>query len=313
MPNLISRLIEPHYPSSAVGLEKDLVSVVHLEKARGGACRIRNAATIEIAESLIQPSFDNPNLENPTQLAEILRQLVTSVGLIRQKRWSVALPEASARTLVLIMEPETSAGELQEVLKWKIERGFAAEVADLSIAKEKLEKDAQGRDRYLVIAVRRTVLADYERVFESLGWRVGLVLPRHIGESQWLARNGSHGDALLLSGSPQGFTAVIFRGKQPLIVRSVSCTPEECEDELYRLLLFYRDRRTDGQEAMANLTRLMVLGEGLPKQRVGAIVNETVGGDLRVLEAEDLGLLLPTRDLSFDAIAAPAGLATLSI
>ncbi len=313
MPNLVSRFIEPHYPSSAIGLEKGIVSVVHLERARGGACRIRNAATFDVAESLIQPSFDNQNLENPAQLADILKQLVTSVGLMRQKRWSVALPESSARTMVLIMEADTAGGELQEVLRWKIERSFGAEVDELSLAKDKLVKDAQGRDRYLVIAVRRVVLAEYERVFESLGWRAGLLLPRHIGESQWLTRNGSTGDALLLSGSDQGFTAVFYRGKQPLIVRTVSCTPEECEDELYRLMLFYRDRRADADESATQLSRLVVLGDTLPKQRVGAIVNETLGGDLRVLEAEDLGLMIPTRDLSFDAIAGPAGLATLSL
>jgi len=56
----------------------------------------------------------------------------------------------------------------------------------------------------------------------------------------------------------------------------------------------------------------MVIGEGLTKERVSEIVNETTGGDLRPLEADDLGLHLPGRDLSFDAIAAPAGLATLS-
>ena len=56
----------------------------------------------------------------------------------------------------------------------------------------------------------------------------------------------------------------------------------------------------------------MVLGEGVRKERVCRLVNETTGGDLHLLEAEELGLLLPTRDLSFDAIAAPAGLAALS-
>ncbi len=55
----------------------------------------------------------------------------------------------------------------------------------------------------------------------------------------------------------------------------------------------------------------MVIGEGITKQRAGEIVNETTGGDLRPLEAEDLGLQLPSRDFSFDSIAAPAGLATL--
>jgi hypothetical protein len=261
---------------------------------------------------LIQPSFDDVNLPNPSQLAEVLRQLATSVGLMRQKRWSIALPQGAARTLVLTMEQPAQGAELQEVLKWKMERGFGAEVDDLSIAREKLIKDAQGRDRYLTIALKRSVLSEYERVFESLGWRAGLILPRHIGESQWLIRNGAVGDSLLLSRSDHGFTAVIFRGKQPLIVRTVTCTPEEGEDELYRLLLFYRDRQTDGQDEEPRLSRLMVLGQGVRKEHVCALVNETIGGDLRVLEAEDLGLLLPTRDLSFDAIAAPAGLATLS-
>lgn len=312
MPNLFSRIVDPWYPSSAIGFEKGVLSVVHLERGRGSTCRIRNAATFNIADSLIQPSFDDTNIENPAQVADILKQLVASVGLMRQKRWSIALPEASARTLVLTMESQTQGGELQEVLQWKIERGFGAELGELSIAKEKLQKDTQGRDRYLVVAVRRTVLGEYERLFDSLGWRAGLILPRHIGESQWLIKNGGAGDALLLSGSDHGFTAVIFRGKQPLILRTVSCTPEEYDDELYRLLLFYRDRRADVDGDGANISRLMVLGEGLHKERVGEIVNETTGGDLRPLDAEDLGLQLPTRDLSFDAIAAPAGLATLS-
>ncbi len=113
---------------------------------------------------------------------------------------------------------------------------------ELSISKERLQKDAQGRDRYLVIAVKKSILAEYEAVLESLGWRAGLILPRHLGEAQWLVRNGSVGDSLLLSGSSQGFTGVIFRDKHPLIVRTVTCTEDEFEDEFYRLLLFYRDR-----------------------------------------------------------------------
>ena len=77
--------------------------------------------------------------------------------------------------------------------------------------------------------------------------------------------------------------------------------------------MFYRDRSTpEGMESGRGLTRLMVIGEGITKQRAGEIVNETTGGDLQPLEAEDLGLQLPSRDFSFDSIAAPAGLATLS-
>ena len=315
MPNLLSRLIDPWYPATAIGLEKGVASVVQLEPVKGSTCKLRRAATFNIAESLIRPSFDEPNIENTAQLATVLNELATSAGLLRQKRWSLSLPEATTRTLVLTMESQLqSAGELQEVLKWKVERGFGAALEELSISRDRLQKDSQGRDRYLVIAVKKAILAEYERVLESLGWRAGLILPRHLGEAQWLVRNGTAGDSLLLSGSSQGFTGVIFRDKHPLIVRTVTATQEEFEDEFYRLLLFYRDRSAASDVAgnPLGLTRLMIIGEGITKQRASEIVNDTTGGDLRPLEAEDLGLQLPSSEFSFDSIAAPAGLATLS-
>lgn len=313
MANLLSRLIDPWYPATALGLEKGVASVVQLERTRGSACKLRRAATFNIDESFVSPSFDEQNIANGAQLAAVLKDLATGAGLLRQKRWSLSLPEATTRTLVMTMESQSqSAAEAQEVLRWKIERGFGAALEELSISKDRLQKDTQGRDRYLVIAVRKAILAEYEAVLDMLGWRAGLILPRHLGEAQWLVRNGAAGDSLLLSGSSQGFTGVIFRDKHPLIVRAVTCTEDEFEDEFYRFLLFYRDRSVPETGAGQGLARLMVIGEGITKQRASEIVNETTGGDLRPLQAEDLGLQLPNREFSFDSIAAPAGLATLS-
>ncbi|HYK19145.1 MAG TPA: hypothetical protein VEV42_00305 [Pyrinomonadaceae bacterium] len=313
MPNLFSRLIDPWYPTTAIGLEKGVASVVQLERTKGSTCKLRRGATFSIAESLLRPSFDEPNIQNGPQLASVLNELATSAGLLRQKRWSLSLPEATARTLVLTMETQAqSNAELQEVLQWKIERGFGARLDELSISRERLQRDTQGRERYLVVGVKNTILAEYEALLDSLGWRAGLILPRHLGEAQWLMRNGAAGDSLLLSASSQGFTGVIFRDKHPLIVRTVTCAEDEFEDEFYRFLLFYRDRSAPEVGQGHGLLRLMVIGEGITKARAGEIVNETTGGDLRPLEAQDLGLQLPSRDFNFDSIAAPAGLATLS-
>jgi hypothetical protein len=308
---LLSKLVSPWYPTNALGLERGLASVVELERTRNNSALVRRAASVGLDESLIRPSFEETNIANPSELAAIISELSASAGLVKQKRWSVALPEGSTRTAILLLETAPgSNSELEEILTWKMERTFGVALDELSISREKLPPDAQGRARYLIVAARLAVLDEYETVFRTLGWRTGMLLPRHICEGQWLTTNGAQGDGLLLSSSEQGFTALVFRGKQPLILRTVACEPQDCEDEFYRLLLFYRDRRATDNEAL--LSRLLVLGHALPKSRAAEIVNETLGTSLKPLAAPDLGLEIPGREISFDAIAAPAGLATLS-
>jgi hypothetical protein len=313
MPNPLSKLVNPRYPATAIGFEKGIATMVQLERGRGGGSSLRRAATVALPESLIRPSFDQPNISDPLELSVALGELATSAGLLKQKKWSVALPDAASRTLILTLESApASRAELEEVLTWKMERGFGVPLDELSISRERLPSDAQGRDRYLVVATPTAVLREYESAMHSLGWRAGLIVPRHIGEGQWLTKNGAAGDALLLSSSEKAFTAVVFRGKQPLIVRTVMCEPQECEDELHRLLLFYRDRRSSESQQAAQLARMLIVGNLITKDRAGEIVGETLGTNLRPLDAHDLGLQLTTSELSFDAIAAPAGLATLS-
>src|ERR1044071_9239312 len=136
MPKLLSRIVDPRYPATAIGLEKGVASVVHLERIKGGGSKLRRAATFNIAASLLQPSFDETNIPDSRQLASVLSELATSAGLLKQKRWSLSLPEATARTLVLTLESQSqSASELQDVLRWKIERGFGVPLEDLSVSK----------------------------------------------------------------------------------------------------------------------------------------------------------------------------------
>jgi hypothetical protein len=96
-------------------------------------------------------------------------------------------------------------------------------------------------------------------------------------------------------------------------VRSVFCETSECDDELHRLLLFYRDRVGTGtQTETPAIDRLLVIGEQLDKQRVAEIANDALGVSLRPLNALDVGLTVPPGELDFDTIAAPAGLARMA-
>lgn len=313
--NPLSQLINPRFPAAAAAIESKRATVVHLDRRRGNGYTVRRAASISLPDALVQPNFDERNIADEDELAGLLEELVTSAGMGRQQKWSIALPETATRTIILTLESAPAArSEVEEILRWKTERGFGAPLEDLRIARARLPTDAQGRARYVVAAARLDVLAGYENVFAALGWRAGLILPRHIGEARWLIKDRAPNDALLISSHAEGFTALLVRQAQPLITRFVSCEPEDREDELYRLLLFYRDRAAvSSDDAPPSLIeRLLVVGEGFNKNRVSEIVNDTLGIALQPLDAETVGLKLPSGEIGFDALAAPAGLATLA-
>jgi hypothetical protein len=306
---MLSKLLQPRFPSSAVGIDTSLASVVQLDRGRGGFV-VKRAASVNLPPDLVRASFDENNISDPDELAGALSELMTSAGLLRQRKWSVALPEASARAAILTIEGKPgSRRELEEVLEWKIERSFGAPLSEMRVAREQLSPDAQKQPRYLITAIRLSVLAEYESVFAALGWHAGLVLPRHAGEEQWL-RNGNSGDGLLLTAHNEGFTAVLMRGQRTVTLRSVFCEIEECDDEIHRVLLFYSERA--GSTTGTPVDRLLVVGDRLDKQRVAQIAQETLGVNLKPMGAGDVGLLIPAGDLAFDAIAAPAGLARLA-
>lgn len=310
--SLFSKLISPRFPPAALGLESGNATVVHLDRGRNGYS-IRRAATVALPANLLRPSFDEQNITDANTLVGLLSEVALSAGLGKQRKWSVALPEAATRAAILTLESApASRAELEEVLRWKYERAFGAGQDELRVSRERLSQDAQGRQRYLAVGVRLAVLDEYEAIFDAMGWRAGLILPRHQGEARWVAAQG--GDSLVISSHTEGFTALVLHDRQPAIVRSVMCEAEDRDDELYRLLLFYRDRTaTNGEAATSHaLDRLLVVGEGFDKEHVGELVRETLETRPRILESTDVGLVLPSKDLSFDALAAPAGLATLA-
>ena len=306
---VFDKLLKPRFPTCAVGIEHGSASVVQLDRSRGGYV-IKRAATVNLAPDLVQASFEQSNVTDPDQLIGALSDLMTSAGLLRQRKWSVTLPEATTRSTILTIESSGgSRREIEEVIEWKIERSFGAPASELRVAREQLAANEQKQARYLLTAVHLSVLAEYESIFSALGWQAGLVLPRHVGEEQWL-RDGVGGDGLLLSSHEGGFTAVLLRNNRPLTLRSVICDTEECDDELHRVLLFYRDRTGSNGDG-SSVSRLMVMGARLDKSRVAEIARETLGVSLKPLEAADVGLMIPG-DLPFDLIAAPAGAARLA-
>jgi hypothetical protein len=300
----------PRFPNAAIGLDDRFVASVALEKQGRNEFAIRQAAVIDLPEGVLTADFFEPNIVDTAAFMEALEDAVTASGLLKQKRWSVSLPGNAARTAILTLESEpASRAETEEILDWKAEQTFGSPAKEMRISLRRIAPDGEARSRFFAAAIRLAIIDEYETIFERFGWKAGLVMPRPVSEAAWLAREFVDQDSLLLSSQENGFTALLLRGGEPAVVRSVTCSPAEADDEVYRLLMFYNDRFAAGGGL---LEKILVVGRGLLPVSVSAVASEAFGRAVRVLEAEDVGLSIPDSSLPFDSIAAPAGLASLA-
>lgn len=301
-------MFQPNYPKAALGLEKEFITALALQKEGKGRFGIKQAATVGLPDGLLNPSFTEKNIASQTEMLALIEDACVRAGLHKQKRWSVSLPGNAARTAILTLETEpASKAELEEVLDWKAESGFGAPAGELRISRYKLSPDREGKARYFATAVKLSVIDEYETLFETFGWQAGLVLPRAVSEANWLIDKNAESDSLLISAQTDGFTALLMRGNEPVVVRNVICTEEETDDEIYRLLMFYNDRLASASGGY--LEKALVIGKTLNPKRVREISGEALGQEITVLRAEDVGLNIPVSNFSFDDLAAPAGAA----
>lgn len=308
---MLEFLTTPNFPKAAIGIGHNAITALSLRREGRGAFGIDRAATVELPKNLLNPSFTGRNIASPQEFRVMLEEAATTAGLLGNKRWSVALPSNTARSAILTIENDsTTRSQIEEVIDWKAEQSFGAPAGELRITRYPIAQDRDGRLRYFATAVKLSVIDEYETVFEQFGWKAGLILPRVVAESKWLSSVAA--DSLLISSQHDGFTAVLLRGGEPNVVRTVSCAPEEIDDEIYRLLMFYNDRFTAGGEGNM-LDRLLLVGRDLVPERIRSISAEAFGRALTILRSDDVGLNVPVGALSFDDLAAPAGLAALGL
>lgn len=303
-------LVAPPAPSTAAGFIDDNFAVVDLRRGRHGFSLVSSAVT-QLPPGLVSPAFSTSNIQDTAELSQIISQTTEAAGLTNKKRWSVALPDATARTLVIALESKPSnRRELNEVISWKIERLIAAPASELRISRQRMNP-AAGYDRYVVTVALDEVLSQYENVFAGIGWNAGLILPRHIGEAQWLMWDDSPGDKMLVSANRSGFTSLIVRNGDPVLVRTFVCEPASIADELHRFALYYRDRLVGEIGAAGSLTRLLVLG-AIDSQEARGAVAEALDSVPRVLDPAEFGMDLRGEAIRFDQLAGAAGLATIA-
>lgn len=304
--SLLKRLSQPRLPRSAFVLDAAELAAVELNR-RGARFDLSSAARMPLAPGLLTPSFDGRNVPLPNELATAMDETARAAGLGRRQRWSILLPEDAVKALVVSLESVPgSRDELTSMLGWKVERMVGVSAADLRVTRQLV--GSGDRPRFLVVAARETVMAEYESLLKSLDWQAGLIVPRFVGEAAWFDWDTSPGDKLLVGARGATCVAAVVRNGDLLLVRTIDGEPSRLQDEIYRVALFYRDRVASSPSS-AGFTSVLT-SESIDAERVSDAVADALGSRPALFEPVRAALDTGGAGELDQALLAAAGMAT---
>jgi type IV pilus assembly protein PilM len=205
------------FPPDVVVLDSD--SLIHVRVGHGRKeMQILQAKSYALRDDVFAPGVVTPQLQNEAVLADVLRRMKLETG--RWDKVSILLPDAWFRINIIELQalPERSS-EAAEVIRWSLRRTMPIDPSALRLSYEVLSRTPP---RILAVSAVEVTIAAIERLFEAAGLEVILVEP--VGLNIWNAITAHEAattrDRIFFYIREHDFTTALFRGAQPLFIRS---------------------------------------------------------------------------------------------
>ncbi|HSP13161.1 MAG TPA: hypothetical protein VLV78_00250 [Thermoanaerobaculia bacterium] len=257
------------YPPDVLVVDND--GLLHARVSRGRRNpQITHAKTYALKEGVFTNAVVTPELADESAFAELLRRIRLESGNF--ERVSLLLPDAWFR-INLIDLPTLSdrRDEALHAIRWSLKRTLPIPAESLRVSWEVLDKSATGLKLLVISAVEKT-LAAIERVFTAAGIEIVLIEP--VGLNIWNAitirENATSNDRLFVYVRDTDFTAAVFRGSQPLFIRSRNLSGERSLQQEIRLSANYLRETLQ----MSSLERAYVAGRDEGGQVQAALAEE---------------------------------------
>ena len=226
------------FPPDVIVLDSD--SLLHARLSRGKRNpRITQAKSYRLAADTFAPSMVTPELANEAALTDTLRRLRNETG--RWEKGSILLPDSWFRiNLIELQSFNERAADANDVVRWSLKRTLPIAPEELRVRFLVLSRSGS-TVKLLVISAMEKTLAKIERVFADAGIEPVLIEP--LGLNLWNAisirENGTDSDRLLLYVRDNEFTTAVFRGEEPIFIRSRNLSAERSLQQEIRLSASY--------------------------------------------------------------------------
>ena len=234
------------FPADVIVLDEDALLHARLARGKKGP-RIVQAKSYRLGANTFVPAVVTPQLTNESSLADAVRRLRVETG-----RWdsaSVLLPDSWFR--MNILELPVSAKDAEDMVRWSLKRTMPLDPMLLRIRYEVLSR-TPSHTRVLAVSAIEQTLAAIEKVFATAGIDVILIEP--IGVNIWNAittrEPNTSRDRIFFYVRDGEFTTAVFRGSQPMFIRSRNLKGERTIEQEIKLSASYlRDTlQTDSVE-----------------------------------------------------------------
>jgi len=201
--------------------------------------RVVGVTSFRLAENTFNGGMVTPDLVNDDAVVDGLRRIRMATG--KWERVSLLLPDSWFRMNILeVPSMPDNPAEALEVVRWSLKRTLPIAPEELRIAKEVLQTTPNGV-KVLAISAREKTLAAVERAFTTAGFDIMMIEP--VGLNIWNAITAREaettGDRLFLSIRERDFTTAVFRGGQPVFLRSRNLSAERLLLQELRLSASY--------------------------------------------------------------------------
>lgn len=160
-------------PSVVVEMEPEFVAGASLDKS---SHQIRRLAMRQLESGVLDPLPNRPNMTQLEVVRRAVDEVVETVGN-GGGRLGILLPDPSVRVAILRFETlPNNRAEAEALVRWKMGSFLPFPAEEARVSYQMVSKDEQSVD-LLVMALRHSVLAEYEAIFEKVGAGPALVLP----------------------------------------------------------------------------------------------------------------------------------------
>jgi hypothetical protein len=274
-------------PSVAVDLQPGFVAGARLDRS---SRQVRRVAVRQLEAGALEPLPGRPNLAKQEVVRRAIREVLEKIGN-GGGRLGILLPDPSVRVAVLRFETlPHSREEAEALVRWKMGGILPFPAEEARVSYQLLSRGDRSVD-LLAMALRQSVVAEYEAAFETLSGGPVLVLPATAALLPLLPA-ANHGSQVLVHVCSGSVTTVVMAGegisfwRNHLLEPSLAGVDEEVVREIARVVATCRDHLKSEIEnlyiyvrppASSSLDKQIAEATGRPIELLASSVSHATG------------------------------------